>query len=249
MSLKELEALIHSRIGSIAGRVSLSIKCRYVVDPYISTLIDVDSDDIFQTLVKVLKKDTFNSVMLYITKIDNGLYNVIPSTSFSPRNPSNNLPIPLTSVPPIPSQNPSNTACIPSTSVPPIPHLRYPPERVTVTPNSRFEVDLQREYETELGNTSIGGDSAQFSSRVRVDLNENFSDDMYVNHISEDIIVPGNDADVPLEHINVFEDDFHVFGCDLEEFRTEDDNDDDHAEDDDEAAVRTCHGSHCHHGF
>ncbi|XP_077215579.1 uncharacterized protein LOC143850199 [Tasmannia lanceolata] len=45
---------------------------------------------------------------------------------------------------------------------------------------------------------------------------------MYENPTSKDIIVPGNDADVPLEHINVLEDDFHVF--------EDDDEDDDEAE-------------------
>ncbi|XP_077231257.1 uncharacterized protein LOC143864243 [Tasmannia lanceolata] len=64
----ELVSLIHSKIGTTANEVSLSIRCRYVVDPLHVILYEVKDDDDLQSMMGIFDNKGYNSLCLYITK-------------------------------------------------------------------------------------------------------------------------------------------------------------------------------------
>ncbi|XP_077212634.1 uncharacterized protein LOC143847589 isoform X2 [Tasmannia lanceolata] len=64
----ELESLIHNKIGTRSNEVSLSIKCRYVVDPLHVILYEIKDDDDLQSMMEIFDNKGYNSLCLYITK-------------------------------------------------------------------------------------------------------------------------------------------------------------------------------------
>ncbi|XP_077228540.1 uncharacterized protein LOC143861489 [Tasmannia lanceolata] len=84
----ELESLIHSKIGTRANDVSLSIRCRYVADPLHVILYEIKDDDDLQSMMGIFDNNGYNSLCLYITKhlTDETVYRpTLPSsTSISP---------------------------------------------------------------------------------------------------------------------------------------------------------------------
>ncbi|XP_077231406.1 uncharacterized protein LOC143864361 isoform X2 [Tasmannia lanceolata] len=85
----ELVSLIHSKIGTRTNEVSLSIRCRYVVDPLHVILYEVKDDDDLQSMMGIFDNKGYNSLCLYITKHRTNetinCLNVPFSTSIPPR--------------------------------------------------------------------------------------------------------------------------------------------------------------------
>ncbi|XP_077212812.1 uncharacterized protein LOC143847911 [Tasmannia lanceolata] len=124
-------------------------------------------------MLRMFDRGMFNSVMIYITKTisENGI-NLLNSSMIPP----NNVCISRTSI------NPNISSTL-------IPLQKRARERKNVKLRSRFEVDLQKDYESEfvseeILDTSIGGSPGERSIRSRFDLNETLTSGLHANHVA-----------------------------------------------------------------
>ncbi|XP_077249251.1 uncharacterized protein LOC143888710 [Tasmannia lanceolata] len=68
IKFSEFESLVHQKIGTTATGISLSIKCRYVADPYQILFYDIRNDDDLTMVMMLFENSLFNCMSLYITK-------------------------------------------------------------------------------------------------------------------------------------------------------------------------------------